>query len=133
MVCGKSMLMPLMHQFRLRPVVCDDCKAVRKAANIRKATQRRKAERAARRQEAGVPECLHCGKPIEGAARFAERDQRRLVVYADGTIGFTPPPPLARKYCGNTCRQAAFRRARREARIGAGDPDKDGKFGDLLA
>jgi hypothetical protein len=39
------------------------------------------------------PRCEQCGKPIEGANLLATR----------------AGPQWARKFCGNTCRKAAFR------------------------
>ena len=39
----------------------------------------------------GLPRCQQCGKAIKGANRLTSNGQ------------------WARKFCGNTCRQAAFR------------------------
>ena len=84
-VCGKRMLTDrsiLIHR------TCDACKVKQRRENNRKTTERRKAERRAIKAAMGVPRCEQCGDPIEG------------IVW------------LSRKFCGNTCRQAAFRERR---------------------
>ena len=55
---------------------------------------RRKAERHAAKAAMEAPRCEQCGKTIEGAIRLISHRYR---------------PQWARKFCGNTCRQAAFR------------------------
>jgi hypothetical protein len=79
--------------------------------NAGRLAAKRKAERHARKQDAGVPRCQHCGKPIEGAVRFSAPDRESfeqfIARYRTGERA--APPPWARKFCGNACRQAAFR------------------------
>jgi hypothetical protein len=90
-VCGKRMLTnrsPLIHR------TCDRCKTEQRRENSRKLAERRKAERHAAKQGMGIPRCEHCSKPIEGAMRLNMGPYRSQ---------------WARKYCGNACRQAAFR------------------------
>jgi hypothetical protein len=111
-VCGKRMQVegasPLLYR------TCDDCKAKQQREQNRRLAAKRKAERHARKQEAGVPLCQHCGKPIEGAVRFSTRDSSQFLAVCDGevVVARAAPPPWARKYCGNSCRQAAFRAAK---------------------
>lgn len=92
-VCGKRMLTdgnPLTYR------TCDECKTKRRREYSRQTSARLKAERHAFKEDMGVPRCEHCGKPIKGAKRLAwDRP--------------SDPPQWARKFCGNTCRQAAFR------------------------
>jgi len=87
-ICGKRMLTnrsPLIHR------TCAACKVEqRREAHCRTAA-RRKAARHAAKAAMPVPRCQQCGKAIGGAARLA--DLRRW----------------GRKFCGNACRQAAFR------------------------
>jgi hypothetical protein len=87
-ICGRRMLTdgsPLVHR------TCDACKAQQRRETSRKVTARRKAERRAARAALPPPRCEQCGKVIEGAVRLAS---------ASG---------WARRFCNNTCRQAAFR------------------------
>ena len=84
-VCGKRMLTDrsvLIHR------TCDACKRKQRREANRKTTERRKAERWASKAALGVRRCEQCGDPIEDVVR------------------------LSRKFCGNTCRQAAFRERR---------------------
>ena len=95
-VCGK----PMLTHFSLRiHRTCDACKAEQRRERNRKLDARRKAERHAAKAAMGLPgcQCHQCGKPIEGANRLWNGQ-------------------WARRYCGNTCRQTAFRAFR--ARIG---------------
>ena len=112
-VCGRRMRThgsPLVYR------TCDKCKANQRRAQSRKLAAQRKAERHARKQAAGVPRCQHCGKPIEGAVRFSAPDRESFeqwrVRYRRGEA--RAPPPWARKFCGNTCRQAAFRKRQKD-------------------
>jgi hypothetical protein len=92
MFCGAIVLT---DRYPLRPKACDACKAAHRAANNRKGAERRKAARHALKRAQDPPQCLHCGKLIKGAVRFAAGSDDAL---------------WARKYCGNACRQAAFRK-----------------------
>jgi hypothetical protein len=86
-ICGRRMLTdgsPLIRR------TCDACKAQQSREITRKVTARRSAERRAARERLPPPRCEQCGKVIEGAVRLV-RGQ------------------WSRKFCGNTCRQAAFR------------------------
>ena len=86
-LCGKRMLTHLSPLFKR---TCDACKAERHCEANRKLAVRRKAQRHAAKAALKPPRCQHCGKLIRDANRL-ERN---------GT--------WARKFCGNTCRQAAF-------------------------
>ena len=86
-LCGKRMLTHLSPLFKR---TCDACKAERRREENRKLAARRKAQRHAAKAALKPPRCQQCGKPIRDANRL-ERN---------GT--------WARKFCGNTCRQAAF-------------------------
>jgi hypothetical protein len=86
-VCGKQMLT---DRSSLRHRTCDACKAEQQRESNRRLAARRKAKRHAAKATMGVPLCEQCGKPIEGANRLDRKGQ------------------WARKFCGNTCRQAAF-------------------------
>src|SRR5262249_52844625 len=112
-VCGKPMRTngsPLVYR------TCHDCRAERQREQNRRLAAKRKAERHARKQVAGVPRCQHCGKPIEGAVRFSapdrESSEQFIARYGTGTER-AAPPPWARKFCDNACRQAAFRNRQR--------------------
>jgi hypothetical protein len=98
-VCGKRMLTdgnPLTYR------TCDACKAKQRHDSIRRLAAERKARRHADKAEMGVPRCEHCGEPIENAARLtAPHRQPWDKPYVE--------PEWSRKYCGNRCRQAAFR------------------------
>ena len=86
-MCGKRMLTnrsPLIHR------TCEACKAECQRQSNRRLTARRKAERHAAKAAMQVPRCQQCGKAIKGANRLEWNGQ------------------WARKFCGNTCRQAAF-------------------------
>jgi hypothetical protein len=83
--CGERMLTDG------NPLVVRSCKAKHRREHNRKTAERRKAERHAAKEEMGVPRCEQCGKAIEGAMRLTASYQ------------------WARKFCGNTCRKAAFR------------------------
>jgi len=115
-ICGRRL------RTRGSPLVyrtCDDCKAKQRREQSRRLAAKRKAERHVRKQVAGVPRCQHCGKPIEGAVRFSRRDhetfEQWLARYrSNGERIDLPPPPWARKFCNNTCRQAAFRSRQKE-------------------
>ncbi|MFH0297218.1 hypothetical protein AAFX91_08240 [Bradyrhizobium sp. 31Argb] len=87
-VCSKRMLTnwyPLVH------VTCEACKLAQRQARNRKLAAKRKAERHAIKAKMRPPRCEQCRKIIEGAVRL------------DG------PGHWTRRYCGNRCRQAAFR------------------------
>ena len=89
-VCGKQKLTdrsPRMHR------TCDACKAIQKRERNRRTDARLKAARRAVKAKMAPPRCEQCGKPIEGANLLATR----------------AGPQWARKFCGNTCRKAAFR------------------------
>ena len=86
-VCGKRMLTDYAPG---RARTCAECKAKQKREVNRRMAAKRKAKRHAIKEKMGMPVCQHCSKAIKGA---------RLT--ADGQ--------WARKFCGNTCRQAAFR------------------------
>ena len=89
-ICGRRVLTndsPLVRR------TCDACKAIQKRERDRRTDARRKAERHAVKAKMAPPRCEQCGKPIEGANLLATR----------------AGPQWARKFCGNTCRQAAFR------------------------
>ena len=91
-VCGKRMLTagsPLIHR------TCDACKAKQRRTDNSRLAAKRKAKRHAAKVELNVPRCQQCGEMIEDAARLEPRSWR--------------PPQWARKFCGNRCRQAAFR------------------------
>jgi hypothetical protein len=90
-ICGKRVLTdrsPLVHR------TCDACKAEHRRENTRRSNARRKAERHAAKAAMEPPRCEQCGKVIEGANRLIPHRNRLQ---------------WARKFCGNTCRQAAFR------------------------
>ena len=70
------------------------CKAEHRRENHRGTDARRKAERHAAKAAMEAPRCEQCGKVIEGANRLIPHRNRLQ---------------WARKFCGNTCRQAAFR------------------------
>ena len=90
-VCGKRMLTPDSPLIRR---TCEGCKAEQAREHNRKVAARRKAERHAAKQKLGKPRCEQCGKPIKGAVR----------------LDFTRRGPRwTRKFCGDACRQAAFR------------------------
>ena len=100
-VCGKQMLTdrsPLMHR------TCNACEAEHRRERNRRTDARRKAERDAVKAKMAPPRCEQCGKPIEGANLLATR----------------AGPQWARKFCGNTCRKAAFR-ARARASLAYND------------
>ena len=89
-ICGRRMLTngsPLVRR------TCDACKAIKKRERNRGTDARRKAARRAVKAKMAPPRCEQCGKPIEGANLLATR----------------AGPQWARKFCGNTCRKAAFR------------------------
>jgi hypothetical protein len=91
-VCGKRMLThrsPLIHR------TCDACKVKQRQADNRKLAARRKAARHAAKQKLPAPRCQQCRQLIKGAVRLRDSDSYY--------------PQWARRYCGNTCRQAAFR------------------------
>jgi hypothetical protein len=90
-VCGKRMLTDG-NPLTLR--TCDACKAEQQREQSRRLTARLKAERHAFKADMDVPRCEQCGKVIEGAARL---------------VWVKPQWQWARKFCDNTCRQAAFR------------------------
>jgi hypothetical protein len=90
-ICGRPMLTdgsPLVHR------TCDACKASQRRKSNRKVAAHRKAERHAAKEEMGAPQCQQCGKTIEGGARLILHQHR---------------PQWVRKFCGDACRQAAFR------------------------
>ena len=100
-ICGRQMLTngsPLVRR------TCDACKAIQKRERNRRTDARRKAERDAVKAKMAPPRCEQCGKPIEGANLLATR----------------AGPQWARKFCGNTCRKAAFR-ARARASLAYND------------
>jgi ferredoxin len=89
-ICGRRTLTngsPLVRR------TCDACKAIKKRERNRRTYARRKAARRAVKAKIAPPRCEQCGKPIEGANLLATR----------------AGPQWARKFCGNTCRKAAFR------------------------
>src|ERR1700754_653356 len=86
-LCGKRMLTHLSPLFKR---TCETCKAEQHREASRKLAARRKAQRHAAKAALKPPRCQHCGKLIRDANRL-ERN---------GT--------WARKFCGNTCRQAGF-------------------------
>jgi hypothetical protein len=86
-LCGERMLTPLSPRFKR---TCDTCKAERHREENRKLAARRKAQRHAAKAALKPPRCLQCAKLIRDASRLERH----------GT--------WARKFCGNTCRQAAF-------------------------
>jgi hypothetical protein len=91
-LCGKPILTsrsPLIHR------TCDACKDEQLRESNRRLAVRRKAKRHATKAALKPPRCQQCGKVIEGANRLTWNGQ------------------WARKFCGTTCRQAAF-----HARIG---------------
>jgi hypothetical protein len=106
-VCGKRMLTdgnPLTYR------TCDACKAKQRHDSIRRLAAKRKAERHADKAEMDGPRCANCGEPIEGAARLTVPHKQNW--WVKGYV----EPQWARKFCGNACRQAAFRaKARRAA------------------
>jgi hypothetical protein len=89
-VCGKRMLT---DWYPLVKVTCDACKLAQRQARNRKMAAKRKAERHAAKAALKPPRCQQCGKVIEGAVRL------------DGPGS----SHWAREFCGNRCRQAAFR------------------------
>ena len=94
-VCGKPMLTnssPLIYR------TCAACKAEQRRESNRRLAARRKAERHAAKEPMGVPRCQQCGKPIEGANWLNFHWNTKQ---------------WARRFCGSTCRQAAFRAGRR--------------------
>jgi hypothetical protein len=95
-VCGKRMLTDRSPFIRR---TCDACKAERRRAHNRKLWAKRKATRLATKQAMAAPRCQRCGKPIEGAMRLVRSKDR------------SDPPRWTRKFCGDACRQAAFRAA----------------------
>jgi len=70
---------------------CDACKAKQVREASRRTEVRRKAQRHAAKAKIQQPHCQHCGKAITDAFRL------------DGHGGWT------RKFCDDSCRQAAFR------------------------
>ena len=86
-ICGKPV--PTIG----RRQTCDACKAIQKRERNRRTDARLKAARRAVKAKMAPPRCEQCGKPIEGANLLATR----------------AGPQWARKFCGNTCRKAAFR------------------------
>ncbi len=87
-VSGRRMMTdryPLVHR------TCDACKLAQRQAHNRKRAALRKAERHALKVGEPAPRCQHCGEVITGAVRFEY------------------PGQWARRFCGNRCRQAAFR------------------------
>jgi len=86
-LCGKPMQTnrsPLIHR------TCDACKDEQLRESNRRLAARRKAKRHATKAALKPPRCQLCGKAIEGANRLTWNGQG------------------ARKFCGSTCRQAAF-------------------------
>ena len=81
-ICRKPMLTNGSPSMRR---TCDACKAEQRRMLNRKITVRRKAERHAARLALGVPRCEQCGEVLAEPVRLDPR------------------------FCGNTCRQAAFR------------------------
>ena len=75
----------------LRHRTCDACKAEHRRENHRRTDARRKAERHAAKAAMKTPRCEQCGEAITGAVRLAYHGK------------------WACRFCGNTCRQAAFR------------------------
>jgi hypothetical protein len=100
-ICGRRMLT---DRSPLERRTCDACKAIQRREYNRRADARRKAERDAVKAKIAPPRCEKCGKPIEGANLLATR----------------AGPQWARKFCSNTCRQAAFR-ARARASLAYND------------
>jgi hypothetical protein len=89
-ICGKRMLTkrsPLIRR------TCDACKAEQLREQNRKTAARRKAARHAAKAKLGAPRCEQCKQPIEDAVRLDPGSYR----------------DWARRFCGNACRQAAFR------------------------
>src|ERR1700752_2389314 len=86
-LCGKGMLTHLSPLLN-RP--CDTCKAEQHRDALHKLAARRKAQRHAAKAALKPPRCQQCGKLIRDANRLESNGQ------------------WARKFCGNTCRQAAF-------------------------
>jgi hypothetical protein len=87
-ICGGRMLTngsPQVHR------TCDACKVEQRREYNRKNDERRKAKRHAAKATMAPPRCEQCGKVIEGATRLIA------------------PKQWARKFCGDTCRHAAFR------------------------
>ena len=74
---------------------CDACKAEQRAQVHRRTDASRKAKRHAAKAKMAPPRCEQCGRVIEGATR--------LIVHP------VKPKQWARKFCGDTCRHAAFR------------------------
>jgi hypothetical protein len=64
---------------------CDACKAEQRRKHDLRIAARRKAKRHAVKAAMGVPRCEQCGEVL------------------------AEPVRLDRRFCGNTCRQAAFR------------------------
>ena len=87
-VCGKRMMT---DRYPLVKRTCDACKLAQRQAYNRNKAELRKAERHAAKVGEPAPRCQHCGKVIKGAVRFEY------------------PGHWARRFCGNKCRQAAFR------------------------
>ena len=90
-VCGKRMLT---DWYPLVKRTCDACKLAQRQARNRTRASLRKAERHAAKADMSRPRCQQCDKRIKGAVRLD----------GDGE--------WARKFCGNRCRQAAFRARR---------------------
>lgn len=98
-LCGKRMLTNASPRLRQ---TCASCKGKQRGEQRRRLAARRKAERHEFKEDMKPPRCQQCGGIIEDAKRLTvpvrPRWSRRYV-----------EPQWARKYCGNTCRQAAFR------------------------
>ena len=90
-VCGKQMLT---NRSPVRHRTCDACKVEPRRESNRRTNARRKAERHAAKAKMAPPRCEQCGEIIEGA--------NRLILHLNRL-------QWARRFCGNTCRQAAFR------------------------
>ena len=86
-LCGKPM------QTNRSPLInrtCDACKDEQLRESNRRLAARRKAKRHAAKAALKPPRCQSCGKSIEGASLLTGNGQ------------------WARKFCGSTCRNAAF-------------------------
>ena len=93
-VCGKPMLTnssPLIHR------TCAARKAEQRRESNRRLAVRRKPSAMPPRSQC-VPRCQQCGKPIEGGNWLNFHWNTKQ---------------WARRFCGSTCRQAAFRAGRR--------------------